>query len=1136
MANFDFLLAVPEYAMFAAAAVEAEKVYHTSPAMCAIGSRKALELAVKWVYAAEQLDMPYQDNIQALIHNADFRGLIDTRTWSLFQYVIRLGNHAVHTNQAISAGEALCSLQNLFCFLDSIDYTYGANYPSRGRLFNEHLIPTAEVVVDTKKIKEQESLLSENKSEIERLKAELAARSDELAQMREENRRNRPEYVLPDELDEYETRKRYIDLDLKSIGWQFDGQQVQEEYPVDNMAGVPGQHNGFVDYVLFGQDGKPLALIEAKKTSIDPRVGQTQAECYADCLEQKFGVRPMIFLSNGYTTYFWDKADGPERQVGGFFTRRDLERRMLRRGEKKDLAQVEINREITGRPYQVEAIRAVCEHVTQKFRKNLLVMATGTGKTRTAASIVDVMARGNHVTNVLFLADRTALVKQALEAFKVYLPDMSLCNLLEGKLDKDARIVFSTYPTILNAIDYARTKDGMPLYSPGHFDLIIIDESHRSIFKKYRAIFDYFDAILVGLTATPKKDVDKNTFEFFECEDGVPTSAYDYEKAVYEDHVLVPYKNVEVKTAFLGDGIHYDELSEEDKRRYEEHFAEDDGTIPEYIDAKYINKLVFNQDTVDMVLQDLMQNGIRVAGGDRIAKTVIFAQNKTHAQYIVERFNKLYPQYGGSFCKRVICDDAYAQKVIDDFKVPAPPARWSAEMEKDPQIVVSVDMMDTGIDVPHIGNLVFFKKVFSKSKFWQMIGRGTRLCPDMTCVDATSGEYTGKKYFYIFDYCGNFEFFRENPNGIKGAEAMSLSQSLFTKQAKIIAKLQGEEYQSEDLQAFRQKLVEVCHKQVVALNPDLAIVRMYREQVDQFRDIASFDVLDDAKVNTLVSQIAPIIYVDDSDEYAKRYDNTVYALMLDALDGTKDIKKASKKLIGLSTLLSHKGTIAQVEAKMPIIQATMEPEYWAGASVTDYDQVRNELRSLIKFLSDIIETPLVFSNLDDKEVERRIGDPLPMGEDLADYKVKVNRYVNEHGNTLVIHKLTHNVPLTESEYGQLEHILTTELGSKEDYERSFHDTPFGILIRKIAGMDHESVMAAFSEFIESEHLNTQQINFVNKVIAYVEKNGYIKDIADLLKPPFDKPANFLMLFDDAKQRHLIQTIKGVGENAERHMA
>ena len=506
-------------------------------------------------------------------------------------------------------------------------------------------------------------------------------------------------------------------------------------------------------------------------------------------------------------------------------------------------------------------------------------MATGTGKTRTASSLTDVLSRGGYVTNVLFLADRTALVKQAKDDFKNYLPDMSLCNLCSSKDDKSARIVFSTYPTMLNAIDDCKTKDGMKLFTPNHFDLIIVDESHRSIFKKYRAIFEYFDALLVGLTATPKTDVDRNTYDFFEMEHGVPTYAYDYETAVYTDHVLVPYYNYKVKTKFLEEGITYDDLSDEDKVRYEDDFAEDD-YIPDFIPSASLNKFVFNELTVDEVLQDLMERGIKVAGGDMLGKTIIFAQNKKHAEFILERFNKLYPRYKGTFSQRVICDDAYAQTIIDDFKNP----------EKDPRIAVSVDMMDTGIDVPECVNLVFFKKVRSKTRFWQMIGRGTRLAPAMECLDKIDGDYVGKRRFLIFDYCGNFEYFRTKPNGFESKETKSLSENIFSKKVRLIAALQEAAFSEEGYQSWRTQMAGECRQQVEDLNTDLVSVRLKRQYVEKYKKHEAFVSLSEGDKGELISQIAPIVFLDDADEYAKRFDNFMYGLMLSQLEAMRGFR------------------------------------------------------------------------------------------------------------------------------------------------------------------------------------------------------------------------------------------------------
>ena len=1129
MANFEFLRGRPEYALFAAAAIEAERVYATAPAMCAVGSRKALELAVKWVYAADSsMQMPYKDNLQALIHEPTFRFAVDSQTWGKLPFIIRLGNMAVHTERAVLASDALLSLRSLFDFIQWIDYCYGADYEER--IFDEKAIPEQHIDVDRQKIKEQQSLLFEKDSEIERLQQQIQELSAQYTAEKAKHKQTRT--FIPDDISEFQTRKIYIDVDLREMGWQFTGPQadVWEEYEVEGMAGVPGQ-KGYVDYVLFDRDGLPLAVIEAKRTSADPNKGRKQASLYADCLERKFGRRPMMFTTNGFETYFWDDKTSPQRKVSGIFSKDTLHKLMIRRDERKDLDTIVINDRITDRYYQKEAIRAVCDNVTRGFRKNLLVMATGTGKTRTASSLVDVLSRGGYITNVLFLADRTALVKQARDDFHTYLPDMSLCNLLTNKDDRSARIVFSTYPTMLNAIDDAKTKDGRRLFTPAHFDLIIIDESHRSIFKKYRAIFEYFDAILVGLTATPKTDVDRNTYDFFEVEHGVPTYAYDYDTAVKVDHVLVPYYNIEVKTKFEEDqGIVYDDLSDSDKERYESDFAEDDETLPSFIPSSRLNKFVFNQQTVDTVLQDLMTKGMKVGGGDRIAKTIIFAQNKRHAEYITQRFNALYPQYKGTFAQRVICDDSYAQTIIDDFKQPAPPTQYHLEDEKEPTIVVSVDMMDTGIDVPHIGNLVFFKQVRSKTKFWQMIGRGTRRCQGMECVDSIDGAYTDKRRFYIFDYCGNFEFFRTHRDGIEGRDTESITTKIFKKRTHLIMALQDSAYSDPSYQAWRDSIITTCCAQIQALNPDLTPVHLRREHVEKYRNPAAFQSLGETETGELSEFIAPLVFMDETDDQAKAFDNFMYGLIIASMDGLPSFIKAKQQLCATADLLSRKASIPQVQAKMALIQSINTDEYWAAGEPLLFERTRAELRDLIKFLIDGEQRRIIYTNLADPILGIQEGVELEAAYDFEDYRLKVSRYVAEHGDSMAIHKLTHNIPLTALDYSELERVLTVELGSREDYAREYGETPFGLLIRRIAKLDHQAAMDAFSAFINDQSLNQQQIAFVRKVIQHVENSGYMEP-AELRNPPFDKPLGFIKLFDAKRQKALIDAINQVKNNA-----
>jgi len=1043
---------------------------------------------------------------------------VDYNTWGKLPYIIKLGNLAVHTERSVQSSDALVSLRGLFEFIQWVDYCYGADYEERK--FDETLIPTERVAIDTKKIKEQESLLGEKDAEIEALRKKIEQMSEQITAVKEQHQQERT--FTADDPSEFVTRKKYIDVDMKSMGWKFTGADadVQEEYPVEGMAGVVGQM-GYVDYVLFGKDGLPLAVVEAKRTSKDPNIGRKQAVLYADCLERKFGRRPMMFTTNGFETYFWDDKTGPQRKVSGIFSKADLQKLMNRRTERLDLMSITIDDKITDRYYQKEAIRAVCEQIGLGFRKHLLVMATGTGKTRTASSLADVLSRGKYVTNILFLADRTALVKQAKDDFKNYLPDMSLCNLCSNKDDRSARIVFSTYPTMLNAIDDAKTKDGQRMFTPAHFDLIIIDESHRSIFKKYRAIFEYFDAIMVGLTATPKTDVDRNTYDFFEMEHGVPTYAYDYETAVYTDHVLVPYYNYEVKTKFLEEGITYDDLSEEDKARYEDDFIED-GLMPDFIPSAQLNKFVFNETTVDIVLQDLMERGIKVAGGDRLGKTIIFASNKRHAEFILERFNKLYPKYNGTFAQRVICDDAYAQTVIDDFKVP----------DKEPHIAVSVDMMDTGIDVPQCVNLVFFKKVRSKAKFWQMIGRGTRLCKGLTCIDQVDGEYTDKKRFLIFDYCGNFEYFRTHKEGYESRDTKSLSENIFSKQIRLAVLLQESAYAGDDFQAWRKELVVACHGQVVALSMDLIAVRLRMQYVEKYKKLTAFEYISEGDKGELIQQIAPIVQLDDTDEYAKRFDNFMYGLMIASMEQMPSFKYAKKQLCDMAALLERKVSIPQVKAKLDVIKEVNTDPFWAANDVLLFEKVRKELRELIKFIVDGGggKQPII-THLTDPIVDQKEGEQLDPAYDFEDYRAKVNRYVNEHGNTLAIYKLTHNIQLSIGDYEELERVLTSELGSKEDYEREFGDTPFGLLIRKIAKLDHDAAMQAFSQFINDQSLNQKQIAFVYKIINHIEQNGYMESVAMLTKPPFDKPLSFTKLFDKKTQAALMNAINRVKANA-----
>lgn len=1110
MTNFTHLASQAEYSLFSQACLDAEATFTSSYSLCVVGCRKALELAISWVYSADStMIMPYKNNLQSLIHEPSFRYAVDKNTWGKLPYITKLGNQSVHTSDVIDEDVAVLCLSALFEFIQWIDYCYGAVYVER--TFDKNLIPS----------NSSNNIIEMQLKEIDQLKKQIEENSSHFMDNKNEKMPSR-EFVAED-LSEFQTRKKYIDVDLKLMGWVF-GEDCLEEVEFNDMDNVQGQ-KGFADYVLFGKDGKPLAVIEAKRTSKDPIIGKKQVSLYADCIERKYGVRPMMFCTNGFDTLFWDDKSYPMRSVSGLFSKSDLQKLMARRSSRKNLADITINESITDRYYQKNAINACCEKFKNGFRKALLVMATGTGKTRTASSLTDVLSRGGYIKNVLFLADRTALVSQARDDFHTHLPNMSLCNLLSNKDDKNARIVFSTYPTILNAIDNVKNEDGQTLFTPAHFDLIIIDEAHRSIFKKYKAIFQYFDSLIVGLTATPKTDVDRNTYEFFEVDKGVPTFAYDYEMARDTDKVLVPYYNIEIKTKFMEEGIKYNELSDEDKERFEEDFTEDDA-LPDFISSNSLNKFVFNQKTVDMVLTDLMTKGIKIHGGDKIGKTIIFAQTNKHAKYIVERFDALYPQHKGGFISRVSYDDNYSKSTIADFKM----------VDKNPQITVSVDMLDTGIDVPEVVNLVFFKKIRSKTKFWQMIGRGTRLCENLNCTDSIDGTYVDKNKFLIFDYCSNFEYFRENENGFETKETQTISESIFSKQVKLIAILH-ESFSDEKIYIdWKNDLIETVHTQISNLNTEIISVKLQRKYIDKFSEKEAFLNLDENAIYELVKFIAPLVYNEEENEFAKKFDSFMYGFMLAVAENSgssKSVKKYKTQLENVATMLASKTQIVQIKNKIDEINNILEDEFLENITLIQLEKVRIDLRDLMKFIVDNSSRQTVFTNLDDIVVYTKEGEILTEpAYDFEDYKIRVNKYIEENKDEMAIWKLRNNIALTSGDYQTLSNILTKSLGTEEDYQREFGDTPFGLLVRKIAKLEVQVAKDVFSKFITEQNLNTYQINFVNKIVDYIVQNGYLENNVELMKPPFDKPQSFVKLFDDSGRKQIIELLGDVKRNAE----
>ena len=613
MSNFDFILKNEIFKTFAEASVEAEKSIAVANVSCTILCRRALELAVKWIYANDrELVLPYQNNLSSLVYDINFKSMINEKVFNGMTYIIKLGNFAVHSNKKVTRKEAVLCLKYLFDFMDWIAYYYDSNYIETK--FDEGKLPGESSANLKKEEREElENKLVEKDEKIEKILKENEELREKLTKQRT-SKKTAYNFKVSD-ISEFETRKQFIDLDLKIAGWDITN--IREEVEVKGMPNT--QEAGYVDYVLYGENGKPLAVVEAKRTSKDAKIGQQQAKLYADCLEKEYAQRPIIYYTNGKEIYMWDDLSYPERKVSGYYTQDELQLLIRRRDSKENLEHIYIANDIANRPYQLEAVKKVCESFEQKHRRALVVMATGTGKTRTAISLVDVLTSKNWVQNVLFLADRTELVKQAEKNFKKLLPDMSCCNLLSSKDGdpEESRIIFSTYQTMINCIDKMKSKNGITLFTPGHFDLIIIDEAHRSIYKKYQAIFEYFDGLLVGLTATPRDDVDKNTYKFFQLENNVPTFVYEYDEAVKQKY-LVDYHTISTTTKFIERGIKYSELKEEDREEYENLFEE--GEVQEEISSSAINSWLFNRDTIKIILETVMQKGLKVEGGDKLRK------------------------------------------------------------------------------------------------------------------------------------------------------------------------------------------------------------------------------------------------------------------------------------------------------------------------------------------------------------------------------------------------------------------------------------------------------------------------------------------------------------------------------------
>ena len=1094
MTNFDTFLSTPQFSSFAPVAVSAERILPIDPSACVLNCRRAMEFAVKWMYSVDKaLVMPYQDTLVSLMNTEDFRDIVGADIWRRMDLIRRMGNNAAHTGKKITQEQAALCLENLYVFLDFVAYCYGENY-TEGH-FDPALL-TQESEASAAPVQEAPEV------ELAALMAENAALKEELTARRAEQQQT---YVpKPLDLSEYKTRKLYIDTMLTDAGWT-EGKDWLNEV---ELPGMPNKSEvGYADYVLYGDDGRPLAVVEAKRTCVDVAKGRQQAKLYADLLEKKYHRRPVIFLTNGFETRITDNIY-PERKCAAIYSKRDLEKLFNLQTMRTSLKNVMVDRKIAGRYYQEGAIKAACDAFARNRRKALLVMATGSGKTRTVIALCDVLLQHGWVKNILFLADRNSLVTQAKRSFVNLLPDLSVTNLCEEKDNYTAHCVFSTYQTMYNVIDSVQDEEGK-LFTCGHFDLVICDEAHRSVYNKYRDIFNYFDAPLVGLTATPKDEIDKNTYEIFELENGVPTYGYELAQAV-KDGYLVDFLSVETKLKFMEQGIVYDDLSDADKRAYEDTFEDENGELPDSIASSALNEWIFNEDTIRQVLNTLMTHGLTIDYGNKLGKTIIFAKNHTHAEKILSVFNQEYPHLPG-FAKVIDNYMTYAQSAIDEFSDP----------KKLPQIAISVDMLDTGIDVPEVLNLVFFKKVMSKAKFWQMIGRGTRLCPGL--LDGKD-----KDKFYIFDFCGNFEFFRMN-KGRPTANMIALQGAIFHLKAQIAFKLQDLSYQTTGLIAFRKTLVEDMVRKVQELNKDNFAVRQHLKYVERYAEPDSYNALTYEDTLLMGQELAPLITPEEDDAKALRFDALMYGIELAYLAGKK-YSKARSDLFKKVSAVASVANIPEIMAQAELIDRILHTDYVETAGINEFEHIRENLRDLIKYIP--VSKVHYDTNFDDEILSVDWKESELENDDLKNYKAKAEFYVRQHMNDVVIAKLKSNVPLTAEDVQALEKALWNEVGTKQDYEAEYGQKPLGEFVREIVGLDMNAAKEAFAQYLNDASLDSRQIYFVNQIVEYIVHNGMMKDLSVLQEAPFTDHGSIVEVFTDLTVWMGIRnTIEKINSNA-----
>ncbi|WP_432509798.1 DEAD/DEAH box helicase family protein [Kineococcus sp. SYSU DK001] len=1099
MTNFAFL--APEWLLLHGDCTRAESYLASDPRSACFYARRAAELLVTHLYELNRLPAPYRDDFSARLNDPAFQQVITVGIGQKLNLLRKVGNRAVHDTQQIAPRTALDVVRELHHVMLWAAFRYSTNPDAvpRQATFDPTIaaqrapLSRDDVVKLAARFKQQD----EEHAKALRERDDLAAAKDaEIAALLQQIAAAKAASTAGDDrdYDEATTRALIIDELLAEAGWRLDDERDREF----EVVGMPNESGvGYVDYVLWGADGLPLAVVEAKRTTKDPAIGQQQAKLYADCLEAMTGRRPVILFTNGYVTQLWDDAAGyPPRKLQGFLTRSELELMVARRTTRLPLAGAAIDASIVGRPYQTRAIRAIDDAFTRKQRAALLVMATGAGKTRTTIALVKQLMEAGWVKRVLFLADRTALVKQAVGAFKEHLPNVATVNLVTEKIT-EGRVYASTYPTMMNLIDV--TDGGERLFGPGYFDLIVVDEAHRSVYQKYRSIFAWFDSLLVGLTATPKDEVDRNTYELFHLEDGVPTDAYGLAEAI-DDGFLVPAQAVAVPMKFLRHGITYDALSEQEKDDWDAAEWGEDADPPDAVAAEELYRFLFNTDTVDKVLAKLMADGRKVAGGDRLGKTVVFAKNQQHAEFIRERFDQAYPHLAGHFARVITHAVPYAQNLIDDFSQP----------DKAPHIAISVDMLDTGIDVPEIVNLVFFKTVRAKSKFWQMMGRGTRLRPDLY------GPGQDKADFYVFDFCGNLEYFQQDLPETGGSVQRSLMERLFEARVSLVAGLDGQlgpepadpvlGRGDQDERGLRTDTADLCRSYVSGMNLDNFLVRPQREWVELYGEPDTWhQPITPDRAGDIAQHLAGLPSSEGADEEnAKRFDLLLLRLQLAHLDGDVGVfDRLRAQVQQIASSLLSRTSIPVVAAQAQLLDEVAGDEWWVDVPLPHLERVRRRVRDLVQFIEKS-QRAIVYTNFADELGEDSVVDlpGITPGTNWERFREKTTAYLRQHEDHLALQRLRRNIALTADDLTALEQMLLESGAQDADITRASEEAQgLGLFIRSLVGLDRQAATELFAEFLDETTFSVDQVRFVQLVIDHLTANGIV-EVKALYAPPF----------------------------------